>query len=303
VDLALWDCLGKLRKEPVYNLIGGKTKERLPVYATTARPDLAQKMGFVGAKFPLPYGPIEGDAGMKKNIERIKSVRDAVGPDFPLMVDCYMSLTVNYTVELCRKIDREVPNGVKWVEEFLPPDDYDGYAEVKKRVSTTLLTCGEHEYTRYGFKLLLEKKCADLLQPDITWVGGLTEAKRIVALASVYDIPVIPHGSSVYSYHLQIAFTNCPMAELLILSPNADRIDPLFGKLFLDEPIPKDGFIELDASKHGFGVTLNPDIKLSRPYEHKISPKPVSIDSDVWLQKAGKISVDPNSNELWSTKL
>lgn len=214
-----------------------------------------------------------------------------------------MSLTVNYTVELCRRIDREVPNGVKWVEEFLPPDDYEGYSEVKRRVDTTLLTCGEHEYTRYGFRMLLEKKCADLLQPDITWVGGLTEARRIVAMAAAFDVPVIPHGSSVYSYHLQYAFTNCPMAEFLILSPNADHISPLFGKLFLDEPVPKDGFIDLDPSKHGFGVTLNPDIKLVRPYEHAFFSSAQSAsektDQTEWLQRASRINNNPNTSQLW----
>lgn len=83
--------------------------------------------------------------------------------------------------------------------------------------------------TGYGFKTLLEKKCADILQPDITWCGGMTEARRIVALASAYDIPIIPHGSSIYSYHLQICFPSCPMAEFLVMSPKADSI----GKLVL----------------------------------------------------------------------
>ena len=89
VDLALWDVLGKLKNEPVYNLLGGKTKGRLPVYATTARPDLAKKMGFKGAKFPLPYGPGDGDVGMRKNIERVKEVRESVGRDFPINIVSY----------------------------------------------------------------------------------------------------------------------------------------------------------------------------------------------------------------------
>jgi len=145
----------------------------------------------------------------------------------------------------------------------------------------------------------LKKKCADLLQPDITWVGGLTEAKRIVAMASAYDIPVIPHGSSVYSYHLQYAFTNCPMAEYLVMSPNADKIDPLFGKLFLDEPLPKDGYLELDPTKFGFGVTLNPEVKLVRPYEHQVGKKTGTVDQNEWLRRAGQISVDSTSTDLW----
>ncbi len=232
VDLALWDALGKQLGQPVFQLLGGKTKERLPIYCTSTRPELSQALGFFGGKIPLPYGPADGDAGMRANIERIKAVRAACGPDFPIMIDCYMSLTVPYTIELARRIDREVPGGVKWIEEFLPPDDYDGYAQVKAAVGhLVLLTCGEHEYTRYGFRQLLERKCADVLQPDITWVGGLTEARRVVALAAAYDIPVIPHGSSVYSYHLQFAFNNCPIGELINLAPAADRIVPLFGGL------------------------------------------------------------------------
>ena len=186
------------------------------------------------------------------------------------MVDCYMSLTASYTIELARRIDREVPFGVKWLEECMPPDQYDAYAEVREKVGhLCMFTTGEHEYTRWGFKTLLDKKCCDVLQPDITWLGGLTEARRVVALASAYDIPVIPHGSSVYSYHLQFAFVNCPVGELIILAPDADRIWPLFGSLFTDEPLPVDGYITL-ADKPGFGVTLNPAVKLVRPYPRSV---------------------------------
>lgn len=94
---------------PVYKLLGGKTKDKLPVYATSSRPDLSKAMGFQGGKFPLPYGPADGDAGMRANIERIKAIRASVGPDFPIMIDCYMSLTVPYTIELARLIEKEVP--------------------------------------------------------------------------------------------------------------------------------------------------------------------------------------------------
>ena len=264
VDLAIWDALGKLKNVPVYELLGGKTKDKIPCYATTSRPDLAKEMGFFGAKFPLPFGPANGELGMQKNIEMVKKWREAVGPTFPLMIDCYMSLTLPYAIELARKCE---PYDVKWIEEALPPDHYDDYADLKKSVKTTLITTGEHEYTRYGFKTLLEKKCVDVLQPDITWCGGMTEARRIVALSSAFDIPVIPHGSSIYSYHLQICFASCPMAEFLVMSPKADSIVSFFGNLFLDEPLPKDGYVELPHDKSGFGVTLNREgLNMTRPY-------------------------------------
>ena len=298
VDLALWDALGKARGVPVYKLLGGKTKERLPVYATSTRPDLSKKMGFIGGKFPLPYGPADGDAGMRANLERVKAVRASVGPDFPIMIDCYMALTVPYTIELARRIDREVPGGVKWIEEFLPPDDYDGHAQVRAAVGgTTLLTTGEHEYTRWGYRQLLERKCVDVLQPDISWVGGITEARRVVALASAYDVMVIPHGSSVYSYHLQYAYVNCPIAEFLVLSPEADKIVPLFGAIFTDEPLPKDGYIDL-PDKPGFGVTLNrAGLKLTRPHAHvpktfeeiEAAKDARTPDQAEWLSRGAKI--------------
>ena len=166
VDLALWDAFGKYKKEPVYNLLGGKTKDRIPVYATTVRPDIAQKLGFVGAKVPLPYGPADGDNGILANIERLKecckSIEKKKGQVFPLMIDCYMSLTVPYTLRLLNEIGEQIIAdkenfghvNIKWIEEFLPPDNYDGYKRlydyVKKnhRLSGVMLTCGEHEYTR-----------------------------------------------------------------------------------------------------------------------------------------------------------
>ena len=263
VDLAIWDALGKLRDEPAYAMLGGKTKDKLPVYATTIRPDLAQEMGFHGAKMPLMYGPADGKDGLKKNIAMFAQARDSVGSDFDLMLDCYMALTVPYAIELAQTL---APYDVHWLEECLPPDDYDGCAELKASVSSCLFTGGEHEYTRYGYRKLIARKCFDILQPDLTWVGGMTEARRIVAMASAFDIPVIPHGSGIYSYHLQYAFTNCPMAEFLMMSPKADEIVPIFGDVFVEEPLPQDGYLIL-PDKPGWRVELNRDgLRLSRPY-------------------------------------
>src|SRR5499426_3179087 len=262
VDLALWDCLGKLRDEPIYALIGGKTKDRLQVYATTAHADKAKELGFMAAKLPCRYGPGDGDEGLEKNVEAVAAARETVGPEFPLMLDCYMALNVPYTIRLAQALK---PYNVRWIEECLPPDDYDGYAELKRKIDWLLIATGEHEYTRYGFRELIARRCADILQPDINWVGGLTEARRIVAMASAYDLPVIPHGSSVFSYHLQYAFTNCPIAEFLVMSPRADELVPLFGDLFKNEPLPRDGYVEL-TDEPGWGVELNDKLELIRPF-------------------------------------
>lgn len=263
VDLALWDALGKLRGEPVYALLGGPVKDKLPMYATTIRPDLARELGFHGAKLPLMYGPAAGSAGLQQNVALMEKSRQAVGRDFRLMYDCYMALSLPYALELATAL---APYDVYWLEECLPPDDYEGCAALKAAVSSCLFTGGEHEYTRYGYRELIARQCYDILQPDLTWVGGMTEARRIVAMAAAYDLPVIPHGSGIYAYHLQLAFSNCPMAEFLMMSPAADEITPIFGELFLDEPLPQDGFMRL-PDKPGWGVELNrAGLKLRRPY-------------------------------------
>lgn len=107
IDLALWDLIGHLRQEPVYKLIGGATRSRLYFYCTGPEPAAAQAMGFIGAKVPLPYGPDQGEPGLAKNIAYLKKHRQAVGPDFPLRVDCYMSLNVPYTIDLVTAANRE----------------------------------------------------------------------------------------------------------------------------------------------------------------------------------------------------
>ncbi|XP_069130861.1 L-rhamnonate dehydratase-like [Argopecten irradians] len=285
VDLAIWDLLGKLRGEPVYAMLGGKVKERLPVYCTTARPDIAKELGFVASKVPCPYGPTAGEEGFKKNVEFFKGWREKVGPDFPLMLDCYMALTPQYTVRLAKALE---PYGLKWIEEFLPPDDYQGYEDVRKAMmgSKVLLTTGEHEYSRHGYQLLLNSRCVDILQPDISWLGGITEARRMVAMASAHNTIVIPHGSSIYSYHLQYAFCNCPVAEFINLSPQADKIVPYFGGLFPDEPLPANGFIDL-PDKPGFGVTLCKDT-LRRPYNRSDEESRKQAELNINLKPAEK---------------
>ena len=265
VDLALWDLLAKVRKEPVHALLGGPVRDELQFYATGARPDLAQQMGFIGGKMPLQHGPAEGDEGLKKNIDKLAEMRSRVGPDFWLMLDCWMSLDINYALRLAHAAQ---PHGLKWIEEALPPDDYWGYAELRRKApSGMLVTTGEHEATRWGFRLLLEMGCCDIIQPDVGWCGGLTELIKISALADAHNTLVVPHGSSVYSYHFVITRHNSPFAEFLMMAPQADRVVPMFSPLLLDEPVPVNGRMLVSAlERPGFGVRLNPECALSRPY-------------------------------------
>jgi L-rhamnonate dehydratase len=117
---SLWDCLGKLLDEPIYALIGGKTKSDFRSTPQTSRPDLAKDFGFQGAKIPCRYGPADGIEGLKKNVRIVAEAREQVGEDFPLRLDCYMSLTVPYAIELAKAL---APFKLHWMEECLPPDD------------------------------------------------------------------------------------------------------------------------------------------------------------------------------------
>ena len=266
VDLALWDLLGKLRGEPVYQLLGGPVRDELIFYATGARPDAAKALGFIGGKMPLHHGPAEGEDGMARNLAMIEEMRTKTGPDFWLMLDCWMSLDLNYATRLAtRAWDRA---GLKWIEEALPPDDYWGYAALRRNVPRGMMVAtGEHEATRWGFRLLLEMECADILQPDVSWCGGITELLKISALADAAGKLVVPHGSSVYSYHFVITRHNSPFAEFLMMAPGADVVTPMFSPLLLDEPVPTNGRLKVPETP-GFGVRLNPQCALSRPYTH-----------------------------------
>lgn len=252
VDLALWDLCGKLRGEPVYKLLGGETKSEIPCYLTGPQPLAAKELGFFGSKLPLPYGPADGIEGLNANVEMVARAREQVGPDFDLMLDCYMALDVPYTIDLANAVR---PYRVRWIEEALPPDDYDGHARIKAACPWQRFSTGEHEYTRYGFRELINRGNLDILQPDLGWVGGITEAKKIAAMAQAYDLPVVPHGSGVFSTHFQMASSNGPFQEVLAMSPTGDQVVPIWNGLIEGDPLPENGVVR-PPERPGWGIQL-----------------------------------------------
>jgi L-rhamnonate dehydratase len=268
VDLALWDLLGKLRGEPVYQMLGGAVRDELQFYATGARPDIAKELGFIGGKLPLHHGPAEGLEGLHKNIADLAEMRSRVGDDFWLMLDCWMSLDLDYATRLAHRAYNEC--GLKWIEEALSPDDYWAYAALKKNAPKGLLvTTGEHEATRWGFRMLMDMECCDIIQPDVGWCGGVTELIKIANYADSKGVLMIPHGSSVYSYHFVITRHNSPFAEFLMMHPGPTEVVPMFHPQLIGEPVPVNGRLHVSAlDKPGFGVELNRDLPMHRPYTH-----------------------------------
>jgi L-rhamnonate dehydratase len=267
VDLALWDLLGRVRDEPVHAMIGGAVRNEIEFYATGPRPDLAKELGFAGGKMVLVHGPAEGDEGLRRNVELAADMRARVGDpeEFFLAYDCWMALTVEYALKLAEALR---PYRFKWIEEFLPPDDYWGYAEVRRRAPRDLLlTTGEHEATRWGFRMLIDMGCCDIVQPDVGWCGGLSELLKISAYAAAHGILVVPHGSSVYSYHFVATRPESPFAEFLMMAPDAASVVPMFTPLLTGEPVPEGGRLPVSAlDRPGFGVELDRTLELERPF-------------------------------------
>lgn len=251
VDNALWDILGIALGVPVYRLLGGKTKDRIPAYCTGNDIEQHIEFGFKRLKLGLPHGPADGREGLKKNAELVAGTRDLLGPEGEIMVDCWMGLTERYTIELAEILE---PYRVYWLEECLPPDDYAGYGRLNAQMKSTRIVTGEHEYTRYGFKLLAEHNAAKAWQPDIHWCGGLTELRRIGALAAAYEIEVIPHaGGARDCVHYLMATPNCPWAELFMPSPGGP--DEVYRRFEEDNRITRgpEGIYVEPSDLPGFG--------------------------------------------------
>lgn len=250
IDLALWDLAGKVLGQPVYNLMGGKTKEKISVYVTGNLTERHLTEGFRHVKLALPHSPADGAEGLRRNVALVEKTRQLVGPDGDIMLDCYMALDVPYAIRLARAV---APYRVLWMEEPVPPDHPDDYRRIKDAVPDILITGGEHEFTRYGFRDLIEKKAVDILQPDIYRAGGLSELKKIAAMASAYNLPVIPHGVGAPTYHFVMSTLNAPRAEFVDIFAQGGR--PLLKR----EPQPRNGFIELGDAP-GFGYDLDEDV-------------------------------------------
>jgi L-alanine-DL-glutamate epimerase-like enolase superfamily enzyme len=262
VDIAIWDLLGKSAKQPVYRLMGGRTKPKIPVYASrlysTPLDELAAEAkkykaaGYKAMKFRMGWGPVDGAEGMQRNVALARTVREAVGEGVDIMADAYMGWTLDYAKRMLPLLE---PYNLRWLEEPVIPDDIHGYAELKA-MGRMPIAGGEHEHTLYGFRELIEAKAVDYIQFDTNRVGGLTAARKIAALAEAHSIPVIPHAGQMHNYHVVMASLNSPMAEFF---PPVDVEvgNELFWYIFKGEPMAKDGFVDLDENVPGLGLTID----------------------------------------------
>jgi L-rhamnonate dehydratase len=265
IDIALWDIIGKATGQPVYNLLGGRTRDRIRAYVSQsyAKADLGavreeaasyRSQGFTALKMRFGYGPTDGEAGKRKNYDLVATVRDAIGPDCELMADAYMGWDLAYAIDMIRRLE---DLNLRWVEEPLVPDDIEGYVRLRSVVSTPI-SAGEHEFTRWGYRELLSRGAVDIVQPDVNRMGGITEARKVWALASAFNVPVIPHSHQSHNAHLIMAHVNSPLIEFFPTGVHRTGYT-LFTEFFEGEPQARNGWVELGDAP-GLGISLNEDV-------------------------------------------
>lgn len=265
LDLCLWDLIGKLKGEPVYRLLGGPTRERVRAYAGmlgfSTEPALAARrsaawveQGFTALKWYLPCNVNDGQEGLRRNVALVKAVREAVGDDVEIMVDCLLSdpkpNSIFYAIELARRLEEYRPT---WLEEPLNFDDLDAHAALA-RATRIPLAFGEHFYTRWQIRQIVESGAATVLQPDPNAAGGITEMRKILALASAYGVPVVPHANESCRNAVHLLFASperlCPLGEWGV------KINANVQYFYTDVYAPVDGHF-LPPSGPGFGYALD----------------------------------------------
>ena len=262
LDCALWDLKGRHFGVPVWQLLGGPVRDRIPAYASalgySLEPDRAAERargfadeGYTATKWFPRHGPQDGRAGLDRNVALARTLREAVGDDVDIMIDAWMSWDVPYTLRVADRV-REL--GIRWLEEPVQPDRIDSYAAITRQISTgTAIAGAEHEYTRFGLHQLMQVRAMHVYQPDTYWAGGITEMLKIAALASAYDVQLIPHGHSVP------ANANFSFAQPAPLVPLIEYLVKwnVIHQWFLAHPVRPEGGYVMPPQQSGLGMDLD----------------------------------------------
>lgn len=259
VDLALWDLLGKHLDAPVWRLLGGRKAERMPAYASGGWAEAdrigeqllgyIEKGGFKAVK--MRVGVIDGDP--VRSAQRVHAARKALGPDIGLACDAHGTYNVAQAKRFCRLVEDD---NLMWFEEPVTADDKRGMAEV--RAATAIpIAAGESEFNRFDFRDLAELRAVDIFQPDLAICGGITEAMRIGAIASAWNLRLAPHlwtGALAFAAGMHVAAAS-PGGWILEYSLGAN---PLLHELAEERFGVRDGLVDV-PDRPGLGVTVNED--------------------------------------------
>lgn len=261
VDNTLWDLKGRFYGVPVYRLLGGPTREAVEVYASclgfSLEPEAVRKRclalkqeGFRYQKWFMAYGPGSGAEGMEKNVALVRLLRETLGDDTELMFDAYSGWDQTYALEWAHQVERYHP---RWMEEIAHPEKIESFVNLH-RGTTVPIASGEHFYGRWEVQRYLQADALSVVQADPEWCGGISELLKIGTVASLYDVPVIPHGHSLHAAMHVIASQSpmtFPLGEYLI---NKMRHYYHFEK---NPPVPERAHLTLPKGA-GFGIELDP---------------------------------------------
>ena len=259
VDMALWDIVGKVLDLPVYRILGPYRRE-IRVYAAggyyeegKSTADLVKEMeGYVSEGFRAVKMKV-GGADFRTDVERVQAVRQALGPGIDILIDANNKWKAYEAIRFGRAVEQYEPF---WFEEPVAPDDFQGCAEVRDALDIPV-TAGENEFTRWGCRDLIVNRSADILNLDTVMAGGITEYRKIAALASAFHIPVSPHGSPHMAVHL---LASVPNALIMETYPAVESQNNLALPLF---PV-KNGFITVPEIP---GLGIDPDPEMVRKYQ------------------------------------
>ena len=291
IELALWDLKGQALATPIYNLLGGRYRNRIRVYADCGHGDeptpeswaekarQAADKGFTAIKFDIdniaperfgdpahvtPGGWAQGqqypisNAEMELMVKLVAAVREAIGPHVDLAVDCHWNYNTRDAIKLAQEL---VPFKLAWLEDPTPPDNVEALKRVTDH-SPVPICSGENHYTRHGLRPLITMQAVDIVQPDIPKVGGLLEAKKIADLADIYYIPLAAHNVSSPIGTMAACHACASMRNFIILEFHAQDV-PWWDDLVIgDQPLIRDGAITL-PDKPGLGIELNEDVARS----------------------------------------
>ncbi len=255
IDVALWDILGKVREVPLYRLLGGKCRDKVPVYATALYPEEPEKVaararafadqGFHGVKIKVGFD-------LEQDVRIVRAVRRELGDNFIVMTDANQGYSVDVGLTAAAAF---AECGAFWLEEPLFVEDIEGHATLREKTKVPIAV-GENLHTYYAFENFIVRGAVDFIQPDVARAGGITEIRKITTLAAKHDVPVSFHtwGDGVAlaaSVHLSAALKECIVMELDY------TYNPLREEL-LNEPFKvQNGFLA-PSEKPGLGIELDP---------------------------------------------
>ena len=262
IDLALWDLKGKLLGQPVYRLLGGPAREKILCYCTGDDLDWSLELGFKHFKITNPVHYEQGIGGLNIMEDKVAAAREQIGRDAELMINPVMAYDVEFAIRLAERLK---PYELRWMEEPLIPEDLAGHIQLRRAVPFMPIATGEDHHTRIPFQQLVENRCVDVVQPDLHWCGGLTEAIKIYHIAEGAGIKSSPHGglNSAEGQHFCYAMPDCTLSEFHLSTPVGVPLAEVAAMPGL--PVPEDGYL-VPSDAPGFGLEILED--WIRPWDH-----------------------------------